>query len=662
MPALNRAENAVNDLLLSLGTRSSLAEDYVFVAIDEASLVLDSLEDEELAGSPELMAMLDGFPWPRDVIAAAARKLIGAGARVVAIDLIFPRKREGDDVLASLLREYPDRIVLGANFSHHLAADGASHWQLSMPSESLLPPEEAADGQIGFVNFWPDAADDLIRQVRYEASLEALEGFPGGEPLPAFSAAVVRQARGLPQELPEGTFQAFVPSREEGLELVPFYSLFVPEMWQRNLRNGEIFRDKLVFIGPEAERLQDFHSLPVVGRIPGAVVHMHATEALRAEGFYKMLPPIGNFLLLLLASASAFLIVWKFRRASVQFALVLLVGGFWLLFSWALLRFTSFLPEALEIASGAFFTGFIGLAVSFTIEQREAVRMRSMLDRYVSRNVVSEILERPDTFLAAIGGSRTEVAVLFSDVRGFTSFSESGDPVDVVRQLNAYLEEMVKIIFAERGTVDKFIGDGIMAIWGNILSAGPSGDCSRAVRAALRMREAVSSLNKRWAEEGDKEFRIGIGINFGPVVFGNIGSDEKMDLTVIGDAVNLAARIESATKKYKVDLLVSQSTASHLPEEFILVPIDRARVVGRRLPVDLFAVEGTGEPPAWLEAHRAAIEAFRDGSFEIALGQFEALDLPEQYAAVRELYIQRCRDFTDSAPDNWDGAVSLDSK
>src|SRR5262249_37495426 len=157
------------------------------------------------------------------------------------------------------------------------------------------------------------------------------------------------------------------------------------------------------------------------------------------------------------------------------------------------------------------------------------------LDRYVGHDVASEVLDNRDSYLNTLVGKRKEIAVLFSDIRGFTTRTETGDPQALVKQLNEYFEAMVAIVYGNRGTLDKFIGDAVMAHWGSIISDGPAVDTARAVTAVMQMRDKLDELNKRWEAEGLLPMRVGFGVNQGEAIVGNLGCEVRMDVSVIGD-------------------------------------------------------------------------------------------------------------------------------
>src|SRR5205807_2070190 len=199
---------------------------------------------------------------------------------------------------------------------------------------------------------------------------------------------------------------------------------------------------------------------------------------------------------------------------------------------------------------------FLGVATTlgldYAFERMEKLRTRRTLERYVSKNLVKEILENPSGYYSSMRGARKPVTVLFSDLVGFTTLSEKADPEELVRHLNQYLSRMVGVVFENGGTLDKFIGDAIMAVWGNVKSEGVAKDAKACAYAALGMRRELKKLNDGWKLEGRMTLGMGVGINQGDVLIGNIGSSEpheRLDPTVIGDAVDLARNLRARNSK-----------------------------------------------------------------------------------------------------------------
>src|SRR5207253_5180845 len=253
---------------------------------------------------------------------------------------------------------------------------------------------------------------------------------------------------------------------------------------------------------------------------------------------------------------------------------------------------TGLLVVVVPVLSAFLAAGFLSLGFEFVLERMEKLRTRRTLERYVSKNLVKEILDNPDSYYNSLRGVRVPVTILFSDLIGFTTLAEKADPEALVAQLNEYLSRMTSEIFSNGGTLDKFIGDAIMAVWGNVRSLGTAQDAKCCARAALGMRRQLSQLNQTWRKQGRMGLGMGIGVNHGEVIVGNIGSQERMDPTVIGDAVNLASRLEALTRTYAVDILIGASAAELVRDDFHLRSVARVQVKGKTQPVEVWSLLG----------------------------------------------------------------------
>jgi adenylate cyclase len=238
------------------------------------------------------------------------------------------------------------------------------------------------------------------------------------------------------------------------------------------------------------------------------------------------------------------------------------------------------------------FALFGGVAYQYFFEGREKRRMKKLFGQYVSKDVYDQLVANPS--LARLGGQRREMTVLFSDIRGFTTVSERGQPEEIVHMLNQYFTRMVDLVFLHKGTVDKFVGDMVMALFGAPLDDPRHAD--HAVEAALDMIDELHSLNAAWETVGRPPLDIGIGINTGPMIAGNIGSEQIMSYTVIGDAVNLGSRLESLNKQYGTRIIISDRTRAQLTGPYVLKPLGDVVVKGKSEPVAIFAVVGRMPP------------------------------------------------------------------
>ncbi|MQA29135.1 MAG: hypothetical protein GEU82_04745 [Luteitalea sp.] len=232
---------------------------------------------------------------------------------------------------------------------------------------------------------------------------------------------------------------------------------------------------------------------------------------------------------------------------------------------------------------------FGGVAYQYFVEGRERRRMTRLFGQYVSKDVFAQLIAHPE--LARLGGQRREMTVLFSDIRGFTTLTEQGQPEDVVGMLNEYFSRMVDIVFRHQGTLDKFVGNMVMALFNAPLD--DPGHADHAVAAALEMIDELEILNERWKAEGRYAgLDIGIGVNTGPMIAGNIGSEAVMSYTVIGDAVNLGARLESLNKQHGTRIIISDATRERLNGRHTCRPLGDVIVKGKSQPVAIFEVVG----------------------------------------------------------------------
>ncbi len=299
-------------------------------------------------------------------------------------------------------------------------------------------------------------------------------------------------------------------------------------------------------------------------------------------------------------------------------------------------------------------------AFKAALAQKREHKIRNIFQKYVPADVIDEFFTNPEKML--IGENRV-ISILFSDIRSFTSISEKMMPDDLVNSLNRYFTVMVDIIMARHGIVDKYIGDAIMAFFG--APVRHKDDALQSVLAGIEMSEALGQFNAQQRELGKPEFRIGVGINYGVVTVGNIGTEKKMDYTIIGDMVNLASRMEGLTKKYHQPLLISESLHQKVKDEVDCRLIDTVAVKGKTKGVRIYTVKkrlSEEENKAWT-LHNTAMESYYQRDFDEAIGNFQNVQkiFPDDYAS--QLIIDRCRQFkVTPPPENWDGVEIMTEK
>ena len=299
-------------------------------------------------------------------------------------------------------------------------------------------------------------------------------------------------------------------------------------------------------------------------------------------------------------------------------------------------------------------------ALKAVISQRKELKIRNIFQKYVPRNVIDRFYLEPESMLE--GDSRV-LGILFSDIRSFTSFSENLPPYEVVESLNKYFEYMVDVILKHEGIVDKYIGDAIMAFFG--APVHHENDAYQAVISGLEMMDLLGEFNNWQSRYGRSPFKIGIGINYGYVTIGNIGTDKKMDYTIIGDMVNLASRLEGLTKIYREPIIISASVYQKIQDQMPCRTIDKVVVKGKSAGSNIYTVR-RGMTPKEIDAwciHEEAIEHYYKRDFSLAMDKFAAVHklMRQDYTSL--LFQKRCLHYLKNPPDeNWTGAILLNQK
>ncbi len=674
--ALLRWEYGYMDRVIQQGRTSLKDPRLVFLGIDNASLLDASLDVENLSSGTEadsdeedaLSIMSGEFPWPRSIYPLIIDRLIEAGAEVIVLDLLFQTPGEGDEEFREALERHRGKVVLGANFVPE-EMGGHEVWKLVLPTSTILTDASPQSPEIGFVNFWPRYG--AVRRLDALMTPEELQygsvsEFDPTEPSPSLAARTVSKIGRY--ELPRGSSPFRFAGPPGTFRPHSIFEIFVPKYWERNFDNGAAFRGKIVMIGPYGNWTQDRHPTPF-GAMPGPELHLNAINALLNGDLLVTLPDAAEWLLILGGSVAALMLSLLVARLTwLRLAGFLLTGFLYLVAVQIGYDHGGVLILAMPPLLTLTLSGLCCFVYEFTLEHREKIRMRRTLESYVSKDVVGEILDNPESYLCSLGGQSREVAILMTDIRGFTSITETMESSRLVTLLNEYFTLMVDDILACEGSVDKFIGDAILAVWGQISSKGPSGDVTNAVRAILKMRKSLARANEAWAAKGLPPLVTGFGLNFGEAIFGNVGSTKKMAPTVIGDAVNAAARLESLTKEYHRDLLLGEAAAEHLDPEFKLQFLDCVAVKGKSKALRIY---GILEKPAelsdatwsaYLEAYDLAQAAYHAGEFEEATGYFEACLRSRPADGLINLYIERCRILKLDPPADWTGVHVMQHK
>lgn len=655
----------------------------IFLAIDKPTYI-DQYPDRENLSKP-IKIITGPWPWSREIWALAIEKLSNAGAKVIAFDLLFKSESKGDVEFQKSLLKHSEKVVLGLNIqleSLNSSMQGSMKEQMitfDYPSNSIIGRSyddrfKSIWNGIGFVNFIPDTVDSTIRRIHYSTLGST------GTPLYSFSYKILEKLEGTPSvvTLPQETLFRLTYNPESQNEMdsyhddvflpVPFFQIFDDKIWERNFQSGAFFKDKVIVIGVLGDWFQDYHKTSYPTVIPGPKLHLYALNAAIQKKFLQESSRSVDYLTIILSGIIAFgllstttdprLRLFSLMGVNILFALIS-----YYFFNYQDLAILCFLPFL------TFNTSFVFCNIyEIFAENKERARVRSHLERYVSKNVVRMLLENPEK----LQGRKT-ITILFSDLRGFTTLTESADAEALVKQLNEYLTKMVKCVFQNKGTLDKFIGDAVMAIWGNAETEGSEIDAQRAVQCSLDMIEELKKLNAKWKLEGKPELKVGIGINHGQAIVGNMGSDDKayerMEFTVIGDSVNTASRLEGLTKEYHTDLLLGETVEPLVDKEFRLRSVALVQLKGKTRPTEVFGVLGKIDPlkpehkPEWLTIYEEALHLYRKQQFKEALTTFKLASVKKPNDYLIGEYIESCEEFIQNPPDEkWTGVIIMKTK
>ncbi len=585
---LERGDYAIRDLFLRLSP-----------AKPHPQIVIAAIDDFSLAWNAER------WPWPRRDLAEIVNWLNAAGARAVGVDIFLfepDSDPQGDLALAEALRQ----AELSAGVLQIVHDPSLGTTTLNLP----LPLYRGAFNGLGITAIRADK-DAVVR------SLLACDSF-GDQVFCHWAFELARRLRQAEPPSQVSVDALFFDGRlvplQRGRILVPYagpagtYPYYSAARIPLGDYPAEAFRGKIVLLGATSSSLQDTYPTPFSASspMPGVEVIAHLLAAV-LEGSYLQIAP--GWVNLLVIGCMAFLAAWLGRLRSPARMLAGMLAGMFLYALLALFvfaRFRLFLP----VAGGEvmLFLGVVlpGLEQAIT-QEREKARIRRLFSRFIAPAMVEQLLVAPR--LESLN-KRADLTILFSDIRGFTSLSERLAPEQVVALLNPYLAEMTEIIHKHGGTVDKYEGDAILAFFGEPL---PLPDHSlRAARAALEMRLALDGLVARWRAQGiaPERFEIGIGLNCGEVFVGLLGSEQRINYTVIGDHVNLAARIQDLTKTYAWPVLMSEAVYRRVEAEFECEFVAETLVKGKQEPVRLYKLIGLrgAAGDGRLQAYRTPVE------------------------------------------------------
>jgi adenylate cyclase len=434
----------------------------------------------------------------------------------------------------------------------------------------------------------------------------------------------------------------------------------------------KVLRDRIVLLGTTAKGLLDLRATPVATDFPGVEVHANLISgilgpkgqtgrvtALKDNPAYT----VGAEFVLLVVSGLLMAMVLPaltpLVATLITVALALgIIGANIAIWHWANLVFP--LATGLMMILSLF---VFNMVYGYLIEERGKRKLVGQFGQYIPPELVEELSRNPEAM--AIGSENKELTVLFSDVRGFTTISESLSADELSQLMNEFLTPMTEIIFHHRGTIDKYMGDCIMAFWGAPLDDREH--ARHALEAAVSMLAELRAIQKRFKAKGWPEIKVGIGLNTGSMSVGNMGSEFRRAYTVMGDAVNLGSRLEGLTKNYGVEMIVSETTAAAVPE-FAYRELDRVRVKGKDKPVTIYEPiahkeEVSREIRSELKLYREALKLYREQNWDLAELQFLNLQSAHPRRLLYGEYVKRIGAFRSSPPPaDWGGVFTHESK
>jgi adenylate cyclase len=661
-------------------------EDIVIVDIDNRSL-------EKLGRFQQ---------WPRRYHARVIDYLRAGGAACIAFDIIFsePDANPAEDSLLilstrnaenvvhaiTLEQEYPEAFLY--KMSKPPAGFAAERFTLPVARETAaaLNSFDRFDGKLiglynssavlGFVNFLPDD-DNAIRKMPLVLSF-------AGQAYPSFALAVVMTFAGVSKEevavrlshevrlgnSGDGGKALQIPIDEKGRVIINYmgakrtfrYISYYDVLEQRV--SAETFQDRIVLLGTSAPGLADLRPVPFESAFPGVEVHANIIYSILTQDFITQQSRTLSLVVMLIFAmiAGVITMIWS-PWLGILFVL-LLSGGYIGLTMWIFVARNAWVPQVQPMLS--FGVAFISVMVyRFLSEERQKQLIKGMFVHYASELIVDELIRDPSKL--KLGGDKKYATAFFSDIKDFTTVSEKLSPEKLIMQLNEYLSAMTDIVLEYGGYLDKYEGDAVVAVFG--VPVDQTDHAVRACLAALDMQKALVALRKKWLAEKRPLFEARIGLNTGEMIAGNIGGKNRFDYTVIGDAVNLASRLEGANKMYGTKIMIGEETYNLAKGKIVARELDFLRVKGKARPARVYELlarrsDGFAESLNAAFTHFArGLELYRLQEWQKAIAEFRRLLESKPDDGPAKEFLRRCDIFMQSPrPPDWDGVFEMRTK
>ncbi|KAB2847045.1 MAG: adenylate/guanylate cyclase domain-containing protein [Melioribacteraceae bacterium] len=662
------------------------------------------------------------WPWPRSIFAHLIENLNEAGVKAIGIDIVMSNQDQfsenNDSLLFNTIKKYKNVVVGGAvdivgESQVSNLNSGGSGGVVIKQNYNYNNIFFTADSSIGIVQVQNDY-DGVFRRYRpYIYSSLTNE-----KKIPSFGFAVLNKYYGLNSLYTAENYDEYfllankvIPKFDESHMLINFYGpartfphyKLIDVLDDKDFKTTDeidfeedintwdnpdygilhtgVFKDKIVIIGSTMP--EDKDTFPVAiskverkgdNLIYGVELHANAVENVIRSDFIEIQPRYQRITQITLLAVIAFFFTSflkekKIKRQSLLEILnvLLLLAFIYGIYELSFYVFVNYdfhvriIGPSLALVLGY----FSATAYHFVTERKQNTVIRGMFSHYVSGALVNELISNPDKL--RLGGDKKELTILFCDMAGFTTFSENKDPEELVKYINEFLSEMTEIILDHKGTLDKYLGDAIMAFWGAPIDI--KDHQLLACKTALLMQERIALLGKRWSATGDNKISIRIGINSGDVVVGNMGGKNRFDYTVMGDSVNLASRLEGANKQYGTGTMLSDSTYSAVKDFVMVRELDTIRVKGKKLPTTVYELIGlkedekANEKIKQLENYFEGLKNYKIRNFAEAKKCFQKCNDLLNEDPPSKVYIERCQIYIQNPPDeNWDGVFVMTSK
>ena len=619
-------ENKISDAFYTPGVPSN---EIVIVEIDDASL--QALDSE--------------WPLPRHYYATVIDNL--NDSKVIGIDIeFFTNQSYTEDVLLADSINKSGKVVLAVKYENFSIRNNRVYGtELLKPIALLGSPGK--DFEVGFVNLYEES-DGVIRYFTPHLS--------GIEDHDHFSVVIAEKYLGFSRSLTESQMLIKFYAKPGGYNRVKFSDVYT------NNTNFD-FTDKIVLIGVTTQDAHDFHTVPISNEaMPGVEIHANLVQSIILQDYLHVQ---NTFTVIGIIFLFAFLTGFLFYKLKMHIAVIILIliGITYVITSIYIFDYLNIIMNVLYPMISLISVSVGLIAMYYRTEEKSRKWITSIFGKYVSPVVINHLLLNPDKI--KLGGEKRNITIFFSDIRGFTPISEKMNPEELVHLLNEYLNEMTSIIIKNQGLVDKFMGDAIMAFWGAPYDL--SNHAEIACLSSLEMIEKLSDLQKKWKQQGIPFFEIGIGLNSGEAIVGNMGSSTRFDYTAIGDNVNLASRMEGLNKIYGTNMILTEKTFEFVKDKFETRKLDAVKVKGKRKSIFIYELvcrknELSNKQQDFIRSYEEGLELYFGKKWEEAIKIFQNI-LKDKDDKATSVLITRCQQFIKNPPlKEWDGVWTMETK